>query len=189
MKNPPFDSLVWGSLRLAPIIEIPWYRPTLHATLRTTTCHDELGVNTECDHIHSSTQSYPLYTEFHFLEVFLRLLIPCMIRISTSAMSKHWKLQLSIRLFLMMIIWRSRLYFLGIIRQMLFNINLAKHLCMYNISYDNLYTLYYCGYTFIGYYWRYCLNCCVLLEVSSELICDWHEDLCPHTRNSDVAQV
>ena len=29
----------------------------------------------------------PLYTEFHFLEVLLRLLIPCMICISTSAIS------------------------------------------------------------------------------------------------------
>jgi len=29
----------------------------------------------------------PLYTEFHFLEVLLRLLIPCVIHISTSTMS------------------------------------------------------------------------------------------------------
>ena len=29
----------------------------------------------------------PLSTEFHFLEVLLRLLIPCIIRISTSAIS------------------------------------------------------------------------------------------------------
>ena len=29
----------------------------------------------------------PLYTEFHFLEVLLRLLISCMISISTSAIS------------------------------------------------------------------------------------------------------
>ena len=44
---------------------------------------------------YSSTEFYsgqtsylnPLYTEFHFLEVLLRLLIPCMIRISTSAVS------------------------------------------------------------------------------------------------------
>ena len=37
-----------------------------------------------------------LYTQFHFQEVLLRLLIPCMIRVSTSAISQHWKLQLSI---------------------------------------------------------------------------------------------
>ena len=30
---------------------------------------------------------YPLHTEFHFLEVFLKLWIPCMIHISTSAAS------------------------------------------------------------------------------------------------------
>ena len=37
----------------------------------------------------------PLYTEFHFPEVFLRLLELCMIHISTSV-SQHWKLELRI---------------------------------------------------------------------------------------------
>ena len=37
-----------------------------------------------------------LYTEFHFLQILLRLQIPCMNRIFTSAMSQHWKLQLSV---------------------------------------------------------------------------------------------
>ena len=31
----------------------------------------------------------PLSTEFHFLEVFLKLLIPCMISISNSPVLKH----------------------------------------------------------------------------------------------------
>ena len=44
----------------------------------------------------TNCQINSLYTEFHFLEVLLRLFIPCMIRISTSAISQHWKLQLSI---------------------------------------------------------------------------------------------
>ena len=33
---------------------------------------------------------------FYFLEVVLRLLMPCMICIFTSAMSQHWKIQLSV---------------------------------------------------------------------------------------------
>ena len=36
-------------------------------------------------HVHIKINS--LYTEYHFLEVLLRLLIPCMSRIFTSAMS------------------------------------------------------------------------------------------------------
>ena len=45
-------------------------------------------------HVHTKINS--LYTEFHFLQVLLRLLIPCMSHIFTSAMNQHWKLQLSI---------------------------------------------------------------------------------------------
>ena len=45
-------------------------------------------VNTHCGVSLMLYQYYtPLYTEFHFLEVLLRILIPCMIRISTSAIS------------------------------------------------------------------------------------------------------